>query len=253
MIPWWTGLLRLKGKILTPTPDMPQPCLTLIVSTNSSNPHDDGADSTYSSTAPSVTSTNQSHAHNQAPTYDTLNLLILFHRLFEAHFLPTHLTILLVSTTIYSALTPASQIHPTLLWAFDFSGTLRFLGFVCMMVFFRLYETYHHTCVTAREAEMRRAGLYDQMQGGFTHRHWRSNFVDYFVFPVAGTIFGSIPAVVAEISHFYTDRLTYRVSKKPQLMPRVVGRGRVRVPKRVEDGDGDGDDEDGWDDSGVEV
>ncbi len=36
-------------------------------------------------------------------------------------------------------------------------------------------------------------------------------------------------------------------------MPRVVGRGRVRDPKRVEDGDGDGDDEDGWDDSGVEV
>lgn len=230
-----------------------QQILSNLVDSNISSPYDDGADSTYSSTAPSVTSINQTHAHNQPPSYDSLNLFVLFHRLFEAHFLPTHLTILLVSSAIYSLFTPVSQIHPTVLWAFDFTSTLRFLGFICMMVFFRLYESYHHTGVTAREAEMRRAGLYDQMQGGFTHRHWRRNILDYFIFPVAGTVFGSIPAIVAEISHFYTDRLTYRVSKKPQLMPRVVGRGRVRDPKRLEDGDGDGDDEDGWDDSGVEV
>ena len=179
---------------------------------------------------------------------------MLFHRLFEAHFLPTHLTILLLSSALFSLTTPVPHMHPTLLWAFDFTGTLRFLGFLCMMLFFRLYESYHDTCLRAREAEMRRAGLYDQMQGGFTHRHWRWNLLDYFIFPVAGTVFGSIPAIVAEMSHFYTVRLTYRVSKKPQLAARG-GRGRVRDPKRVDDegGDGDGDDEDGWEDSGVEV
>lgn len=218
------------------------------------SPYDDSEDSTYSSTAPSITSTHQVQAHIPPPTYDSVNLLVLFHRLFEAHFLPTHLTILLASSTLYTLTTPATQIHPTLLWAFDFTSTLRFLGIICMMTFFRLYESYHHTCVSAREAEMRRAGLYEQMQGGFTHRHWRWNILDYVIFPFAGTFFGSIPAIVAEMSHFYTDRLTYRVSKKPQLMPRVV-RGRGRDPKRVDDrdGDGDGDDEDGWEDSGVEV
>lgn len=112
------------------------------------------------------------------------------------------------------------------------------------MFFFWLYETYHYTCVKAREDEMRRAGLYEQMQGGFTYRHWRWNILDYFMFPISGTVFGSIPAIVAEMCHFYTSRLTYRVSKKPQLL-------RVGGLKRG--GPGWVEEEDGWDDSGVEV
>lgn len=203
-------------------------------------------------------------AGEQPVTYDSINMIILFHRLFEAHFLPTHLTILLLSSTVYSLLTPTAQIHPTFLWAFSFTSTLRLLGFLCMNVFFWLYESYHRTCVTAREDEMRRAGLYEQMQGGFTHRRFRWNVLDYFIFPVAGTVFGSIPAIVAEMCHFYTTRLTYRVSKKPQLLPRV-GWAAKRVdsptPSSSSRGGGGGggsggsfsDEEDGWQDSGVEV
>ncbi|KAI9873753.1 MAG: hypothetical protein M1830_010630 [Pleopsidium flavum] len=200
---------------------------------------DSASDMTYPSSTPLSKA-----AHTANVQYDSLNLFILFHRLFEAHFLPTHLTILLLSSAIYSLFTPVALIAPTLLWAFDFTSTLRLLGFLCMMFFFWLYESYHYTCVQAREDEMRRAGLYEQMQGGFTYRHWRWNMLDYFIFPVSGTVFGSIPAIVAEMCHFYTSRLTYRVSKKPQLL-------RVGGPKRGEPGWVE--EEDSWDDSGVEV
>ena len=68
-----------------------------------------------------------------------------------------------------------------------------------------------------REDEMKRAGLWDRMQGGFSYRTWKKNFVDYTLMPVTGTMFGTIPAVMAEISHFWTDQLVYTVSAKPQL------------------------------------
>jgi hypothetical protein len=37
------------------------------------------------------------------------------------------------------------------------------------------------------------------------------------LFPIGGFVFGAIPAMHAEISHLFTDRLTYVVSLKPQL------------------------------------
>ena len=64
---------------------------------------------------------------------------------------------------------------------------------------------------------MKRAGLWDRMQGGFSYRTWKRNFIDYCLMPVTGTMYGTIPAVVAEISHFWTDQLVYTVSAKPQL------------------------------------
>ena len=39
--------------------------------------------------------------------------------------------------------------------------------------------------------------------------------LDRVCFPVAGTIFGAVPTLHAVFAHFWTDRLVYRVSKKP--------------------------------------
>ncbi|MCJ1478071.1 hypothetical protein MMC13_006746 [Lambiella insularis] len=155
---------------------------------------------------------------NQSRTsFSKLNLIILFHRLYEAHFLPSHLTVALFSAVLYTAYIPAVITHPLLLWSFGFNGTLRLIGFILFSFFLFLYEGYHQLCVRTREDEMKRAGLWDRMQGGFSYRSWKRNFVDYCLLPVTGTMFGTIPAVMAEISHFWTDQLVYTVSAKPQL------------------------------------
>jgi len=139
----------------------------------------------------------------------------LIHLLWEAHFLPCQLTILLLFSSIYTFYTPPSLIHPALLWTFWFTGLLRALSFVGMNIAFCFYEGYHSVSVNARANDMDRAGLPD----GFTFRSWHWKYLmERIFFPVAGTIFGSIPAVQAEVSHFWTDRLVYRVSKKPTFV-----------------------------------
>ena len=69
----------------------------------------------------------------------------------------------------------------------------------------------------SREDEMKRAGLWERMEGGFSYRSWKKNIIDYCLLPVTGVLFSTMPATVAEISHFWTDQLVYTVSAKPQL------------------------------------
>jgi hypothetical protein len=94
---------------------------------------------------------------------------------------------------------------------------LRFIGFCLFNVYIFRYETYHKVCVRSREEEMKRAGLYDQMIGGFSHRTWKKNWIDYTCLPITGTLFGTIPGAFAELCHLFTDKLVYTVSLKPQL------------------------------------
>ena len=159
--------------------------------------------------------------HKPRPSFNKIKLLILFHRLFEAHFLPTHLTVALATGVLYSTYTPASVTHPLLLWSFGFNGTLRFVGILLTFFYLYLYENYHLICVRAREEEMKRAGLWERMQGGFSYRSMKKNWIDYCLMPVAGMLFSTIPAVVAEVSHFWTDKLVYTVSAKPRLLKEV--------------------------------
>jgi hypothetical protein len=140
--------------------------------------------------------------------------LVLFHMLWEAHFLPCHLTVILLFSSIYTFFTPATMIHPALAWTFSFTGMLRGLSFVWMNLCITLYDRWHAVCVNSRARDMARAGLADT---GFSFRTWwyTRHLLERICFPIAGTIFGAIPAVHAEISHFWTERLVYQVSKKP--------------------------------------
>lgn len=55
---------------------------------------------------------------------------------------------------------------------------------------------------------------------GFSPRTWwhPKYLLERLFFPIAGTVYGPIPAMHAVFSHFWTDRLVYRVSKKPAFV-----------------------------------
>lgn len=144
------------------------------------------------------------------------NIIILFHRLYEAHFLPLHLLTIFIWTTLYALFMPPEQHPPEFSSVFQITRYLRFTGIVCMFCYFGLYESLHHICVTRREKEMQRAGLAQRMLGCFAHRNSLSNVLGYCLFPVAGIIFASIPMAYAQLCHFWTVDLAYTVSKKPQ-------------------------------------
>lgn len=149
-----------------------------------------------------------------------MNLFTLYHRLFEAHFLPAHLAVILTTASVYDFCYPTFLIPPVLKWALDFSGWCRLLGYCLMMVYFYLYAQYHRLCLGLRQEEMRRAGLLEDMteHDAFSTKVFQvAGIFEACLFPIGGFIFGAIPAMHAVISHLFTERLTYVVSLKPQL------------------------------------
>ena len=139
--------------------------------------------------------------------------------MYEAHFLPIHITFHVIGSGLYALFTPSTQIPSLLLYALDLTGYMRLFSFLIFLYFFYLYETYHYICVSSRETEMVQAGLADRLIDGFSYRSWRKTGVDFVLFPVAGILFGSLPATVALIWQLWTLSLVYKVSKKPQRMP----------------------------------
>ena len=150
----------------------------------------------------------------KAPSYT--RILYLFHRLFEAHFLPVQMTILIFASTGYVFVSglnaPGSPDPHGIAWIFTLCAALRALGFAQVACYLFLYERFHETCVAVREREMLDAGLAKGMH--FCRRAWRKNLVDYFLVPLVAPIFGSIPCAQAQLCHFFTLDLVYTVSRK---------------------------------------
>jgi len=148
----------------------------------------------------------------------TLRNAVLFTRIFEAHFLPIHLFLVIICSGVYSSI-PHPQVQCRILtMSFDFTAILRGLSYMIMIGYFAIcYERYHRVCVQARAAEMKRAGLFEELKGDFTFRDRLNpvNYLDYVIFPVAGTMYGSVALLHAAFAHFWTDRLNYKVSAKP--------------------------------------
>ncbi|PMD18508.1 hypothetical protein NA56DRAFT_672343 [Hyaloscypha hepaticicola] len=140
------------------------------------------------------------------------NTFVLLHRMFEAHFLPIHITLLLLISSVYTLLTPSSQIPRLLLQTLSLTGYIRLLSALQFIYFFFLYESYHSISLSLRQTEMVRAGLSNQI---YSRRSWKTTGLDFCCFPVAGILFGSLPASIALVCQFWTTKLVYRVSKKP--------------------------------------
>jgi hypothetical protein len=143
---------------------------------------------------------------------DWQRILVLFHRLFEAHFLPVQMTILVVASTLYMWVTEGTPDVHGVAWIYTVCNILRTAGFMEVALYLFLYEGFHRICVESREVEMGDAGLLKGMH--FSRRQVRTNFIDYVMVPLVAPIFGSIPCAQAQICHFWTLDLVYTVSKK---------------------------------------
>lgn len=151
-------------------------------------------------------------------TTDTLKdpnwerIFYLGHRLFEAHFLPLQMTILVISSTLYMWLTEGNGDPHNLGWIFTICNVLRTAGFLEVAVYLFLYESFHRITAANREREMTDAGLAKGMC--FSHREFKKNLLDYVMVPLVAPLYGAIPAAQAQLFHFWTLDLVYTVSKK---------------------------------------
>ena len=153
------------------------------------------------------------------------NVFTVFYRLFEAHFLPTHLAIILTTSSIYTTIYPSFLLPTVLKATLDICSAARVVSYLLMICVFHRYEQYHRLCVGLRKEEMRAAGLLEEMveNDNFSPNVFQmGGMFEAALFPIGGFLFGSIPALQAMLTHLFTERLTYVVSLKPQLRRRCM-------------------------------
>ena len=150
-------------------------------------------------------------------------------RIFEAHFLPAHLTLMIIFSTTYTNLpSPLVKSH-LLAWTLDVTGYIRFISYIAMLSYFVFIQRkFQLTCTKARR-QWRVRVLHQAHEGkedtdpedadltsGYIPSPWKlQTWVDYAIFPVAGMLFGAIPLIQAAFAHFRGVDLVYRVSEKP--------------------------------------
>ncbi|CAH0049945.1 unnamed protein product [Clonostachys solani] len=150
---------------------------------------------------------------------DWERVFYMSHRLFEAHIMPVHMTVLIIASTLYMFVTDGKEDPHGLNWTFALSNTLRTIGVMLCACYIAMYERFHRLCVDAREKEMKEAGLAEGMN--FSRRSFKKNCLDYIMVPLVAPLYGSIPCIQAEICHFWTLDLVYTVSKKVTRQPQT--------------------------------
>ncbi|KAK9467723.1 hypothetical protein V1512DRAFT_116967 [Lipomyces arxii] len=157
---------------------------------------------------------------NDNETVPWWRVVVLMHRLYEAHFLPVHYLIDVLACSLlplFIAVKPNSVLDYVLVYT-NHLRTAAFFGVVIQMV---LYERLHSTALALRLVTIRNAppGLIKnslEHVGVSARRGW-IYCLDYILFPVAGTVFGAVPAIKAQAMQFYTTRFAYKVSSKPSF------------------------------------
>jgi hypothetical protein len=82
---------------------------------------------------------------------------------------------------------------------------------VALLIYFYSYQEYHRIALESCRSEMVAAGLADGMRvvGG----SWK-NVLGCVWIPLVAPLYGSIPAIHAQLSHFWAIDLVYVVSNK---------------------------------------
>ncbi|ROT39788.1 hypothetical protein SODALDRAFT_273577 [Sodiomyces alkalinus F11] len=150
--------------------------------------------------------------HDTLPSPHWERIFYLGHRLYEAHFLPVQMAILVISSTLYVWVAEGNGDPNNIAWAFTAANVLRTVSFMEVACILFLYERYHDVAVKNRHREMTEAGLADRLD--FSYRGVKKNFIDYIMVPVVAPLYGSIPCAHAQLSHLWTIDLVYTVSMK---------------------------------------
>ena len=129
----------------------------------------------------------------------TWRTMLLFFRLFEAHFLPAHFFLIMLASTIYQSLPVKREWFTQMTMAS--TGCIGAILCSCMTAYFALvYERYHQICVTIRKHEMTKNGLQHEIMSTHRRRLSRWLLLNYIMFPVAGMLYGTMPLLQATMA-----------------------------------------------------
>jgi hypothetical protein len=138
--------------------------------------------------------------------------LLILQRLYAGLVCQCHLPILGLFFAWYRLHFPS--LHPTMSWVIQLTDMLCLLTFVLMGICLALYQRWHTLCLNVRERDMIRAQVADT---GFSPRRWWHfwSLLENICIPIAAFVFAWIPLIQAVFTHFWTESLVFRVSRKP--------------------------------------
>ncbi|KAJ3412507.1 hypothetical protein HDV05_000645 [Chytridiales sp. JEL 0842] len=158
-----------------------------------------------------------------------------------------------IATYLWTLASPQQSVNTTLMALLDACGWIRFSCVFLLVGTIVNYERYHHWVCTQRWAlaalhpalspqqqkpeedlegesfldptlitspnnapKVQYLGRRPQLSSPRTKR----NYLDWFLIPVGGILYQTLPQVVVQVSHMWTNRIEYRVAAKPQLKSR---------------------------------
>ncbi|KAJ3119523.1 hypothetical protein HK100_000275 [Physocladia obscura] len=186
--------------------------------------------------------------------FNFYKLLVLFHRLMEAHIVGGHLFILVTLSSIFLPVGPNPSsfsihywesftdhaVHPIVVLACDICGYLRAFSVFSVIACAYYYERYYRWVGVARwnlsslgdrqqltsEASPYMNGVHIGPGKRVSHLGRRAglesirtkwNYLDWFALPITALLYQAIPQVHTQILQLWTDKLMYETAAKPKM------------------------------------
>ncbi|KAI8832289.1 hypothetical protein BJ741DRAFT_614924 [Chytriomyces cf. hyalinus JEL632] len=181
-------------------------------------------------------------------------LLVLIHRLSEAHIVGGHMFMLIAIVGLLVPLSPtpsnlsiqywqfitSEAVHPMVMLAAEICGYIRFISIFSIIACAYNYEQYQQWVGVTRW-QLSQAGDAQPLTNENTQyvngvsvgigkrvqhlgrraelQSFRTswNYLDWFAIPVTGLLYQAIPQIHAQMLQLWTDKLTYEVAAKPSL------------------------------------
>ncbi|KAI9199280.1 uncharacterized protein BJ171DRAFT_427820 [Polychytrium aggregatum] len=196
------------------------------------------------------------HDKLKDPSHESLSmakLLVLLHRVLEAHVLMTHTILMVFITTVTIPSGPKSigsfvmpllfdrSLHPYVEQSIAVAGWMRLVAtvpFICTLVCF---EKYHHWVGIARwqsdfinvHIQNGAPKLGKRPRLSSSRCFW--NALEWIFLPICAVLYIIMPTIQAQISHFWTDSLDYCVASKPILTPQTSNHISIAMSAAVPD------------------
>ncbi|KAI9329484.1 hypothetical protein BDR26DRAFT_939331 [Obelidium mucronatum] len=186
--------------------------------------------------------------------FDLYKLMILFHRLAEAHIVGGHMFILIIMTGLLVPLGPNPSdlsisywqaitdeaVHPIVILACNICGYIRITSLLTVIACAYYYEQYQRWVGNTRwklskmgdsqplttEQSQYVNGIHIGVGKRVQHLGRRAeletvrtrwNYLDWFAIPITGLFYQALPQIQTQIMQLWTDRLDYVVAARPTL------------------------------------
>ncbi|KAF9894775.1 hypothetical protein FE257_004396 [Aspergillus nanangensis] len=139
--------------------------------------------------------------------------LVLCHWIYVAHVMVDHVFVV-QGFSIWCRFFASGAVSPALASTFWLMDRLLLASFVLSVVSTLLWRPWYRLCLEVRRGDMRRAGISNV--GFAALSKWtKDRILIILCKPVSAVLYTLIPHFQAVVSHLWTERLDYRVSKKP--------------------------------------